>query len=94
MQMLNVQKCILESESEVESEKDNLNELDDKLKLQEAKMSENQGSEFLSPRKIRCKLCTKTFHRNCELELHMEEHEKEKEFKCDVCDKGFYLQWR
>ena len=39
-------------------------------------------------------MCEKTFGKNHELETHMEEHMAEKKFKCDDCDKSFYLEWR
>ena len=43
---------------------------------------------------IECKECDKSFKRNCDLERHIEEHELQKEFKCDICGKEFYLKWR
>ena len=48
----------------------------------------------LHTRKIKCKLCDETFKSNHELEHHVEVHAIEKEFKCDVCAKEFYLEWR
>ena len=44
------------------------------------------------PRRIECDSCDQTFGNNHELETHVEEHKAQKNFKCDVCDKGFYLQ--
>ena len=33
--------------------------------------------------------------KNCKLEVHIRnEHEHVKDYKCDVCDKGFVLKWR
>ena len=46
------------------------------------------------PRRIECDSCDQTFGNNHELETHVEEHKAQKNFKCEVCDKGFYLQWR
>ena len=33
-------------------------------------------------------------HCDIQLEKHMDSHEKEKLFKCDLCEKTFYLEWR
>ena len=42
-----------------------------------------------------CDLCENTFVKNCDLELHMKEvHEIDKNYKCDECDKDFFLEWR
>ena len=46
------------------------------------------------PKPRNCKECKKEFKRNCDLELHMKDHNTEKEFNCDVCGKGFFLEWR
>jgi DNA-directed RNA polymerase subunit RPC12/RpoP len=43
---------------------------------------------------IKCAECAKTFSKACELEEHMEEHEKPKDFKCETCGKEFFLEWR
>ena len=43
---------------------------------------------------IKCKLCKKAFSRNCDLEIHMDEHETERKYKCNNCEKTFHLQWR
>ena len=43
---------------------------------------------------IKCKLCKKAFSRNCDLEIHMDEHETERKYKCNKCEKTFHLQWR
>ena len=45
-------------------------------------------------RGIKCNLCKRTFARNCDLEIHMDEHEKEKKYRCNSCEKTFHLQWR
>ena len=28
------------------------------------------------------------------MEIHISEHNTPKEFKCDICEKSFYLEWR
>ena len=43
---------------------------------------------------VDCKLCDQTFSYNHELEVHVKEHAVENEFKCEVCEKEFYLEWR
>lgn len=43
---------------------------------------------------IKCAECEETFTKTCDLELHMEEHGKVKQFKCQVCRQEFYLKWR
>ena len=40
-----------------------------------------------------CKQCNKTFDKNIDLERHLKTHETLKNFKCNLCDKEFYLQW-
>ena len=46
------------------------------------------------PTKIECAHCDETFLHNHELETHIEEHQVQKSFSCEVCQKDFYLQWR
>ena len=46
------------------------------------------------PRIIECYLCDSTFQKNHEVETHMEEHKVKKSFRCDICQKDFYLLWR
>ena len=46
------------------------------------------------PINLDCKLCDKTFQKNHELETYGEEHQVEKQYKCNVCSKDFYLKWR
>ena len=48
-------------ETWVLKQNEKINELDDTLHHQEAKKSENQGSESLNQRTIHCNLCEKTF---------------------------------
>ena len=46
-------------------------------------------------KKTKCKSCSKTFARNCELEVHLRlEHKEMEMFKCEHCDKTFVLKWR
>ena len=44
------------------------------------------------PKKINCDHCERTFSSNYELEKHADEHGLNKNFKCDICDKFFYLK--
>ena len=39
-------------------------------------------------------MCSKEFLRNCDLEHHLEEHNKMKQFQCNECGKEFFLEWR
>ena len=51
--------------------------------------------EIQNPKtEIKCDECGLTFFKTCELELHLEEHEKKKQFKCEICAKEFFLSWR
>ena len=44
--------------------------------------------------KIHCMECGKSFEKNCELEKHLNEHTKPKQFKCETCGKEFHKNWR
>ena len=46
------------------------------------------------PSTLNCKICEKMFQKNHQLETHMDEHKVEKKYKCDICRKSFYLEWR
>ena len=37
--------------------------------------------------------CVQTCEFNVSLEKHMESHQKSKNFRCDICNKEFYLKW-
>ena len=43
---------------------------------------------------IKCLECPCEFSKNCDLEVHLEEHEQEKLYECEVCGKRFFLKWR
>ena len=44
---------------------------------------------------VKCKLCTKDFSKDNYLEVHMKtEHKEVENFKCEICDKTFVLEWR
>ena len=44
---------------------------------------------------VQCRICDLPFGKKCSLELHMESvHGKKKQYKCDKCSMGFFLQWR
>ena len=45
-------------------------------------------------KKIECYTCNITCISNIDLEVHMITHKQPKFFKCDLCDKDFYLKWR
>jgi len=47
------------------------------------------------PARIQCDFCDENFETNFDLETHVEdEHQAKKNFKCEVCNKDFFLQWR
>ena len=46
------------------------------------------------PKVVDCKLCDQSFSYNHELEVHVKCHGVKNEFKCEVCNKEFYLEWR
>ena len=43
---------------------------------------------------IKCKFCEKTFAQFCHLEIHINEHETEKKYKCSRWGKTFHIEWR
>ena len=55
--------------------------------------SSNDESEL--QHELSCGNCGTTFVRYCDLENHLiEVHKKEKNFKCNTCQKDFVLKWR
>ena len=43
----------------------------------------------------KCKKCGKLFSKNSDFEHHLEvEHNVDKSFRCELCGKGFVLEWR
>ena len=55
--------------------------------------SSNDESEL--QHELSCGNCGTTFVRYCDLENHLiEVHKKEKNFKCNTCQKDFMLEWR
>jgi hypothetical protein len=58
--------------------------------------SKRRSQQVLVEAKKSCQFCASTFQKNCDLEKHVkEEHESaEMNYKCDICDKAFYLEWR
>ena len=49
---------------------------------------------FLHPRNYPCKMSEQTFKSRINLECHLEDHDAAKLFKCDYCEKTFYIKWR
>ena len=50
-----------------------------------------------SPKSVQqtCSQCGEVFSKNSDFEIHMEEnHNVDKNFKCDICGKLFVLEWR
>ena len=41
-----------------------------------------------------CEECGDNFMRNCDFENHLESHNVEKKFGCDMCANKFFLKWR
>ena len=52
---------------------------------------ENHDKNLAPYKSTKCKDCSTEFTRNCNLEKLLEEHGKEKEFKCKFCGKDFIL---
>ena len=73
-------------ESQVLKQNDKILELNDKLLEIEngrtAKEPELQGMVTDLSYKIKCETCGKTFQKNCELEMHMEEHDAVQKLRC------------
>ena len=70
-------------------------DVDDLKKSSTRKHKEN--AKPLSPKLYvkKCTDCDETFTKNSDFEVHMiDKHEKEKTFKCEICDKTFVLEWR
>ena len=66
------------------------------LKGKTQQNSERRSEQVLVEAKKSCQFCASTFQKNCDLEKHVkEEHESaEMDYKCDICNKEFYLEWR
>ena len=86
-----ITKKLINLEVEIQSlKKGNIN----KSKNQRERFRSTCGSSA-STHKHKCYLCEIIFEKNCDLELHLaESHEEEKTFKCNDCEKWFYLEWR
>ena len=68
-------------------------DVDDLKKSSTRKLKEN--TKPLSPKLYvkKCTDCDETFTKNSDFEVHMiDKHEKEKTFKCEICDKTFVLE--
>ena len=64
-------------------------------KSQQEKVNSTTSGKSAKKARKTCGLCENTFSENCDLEFHMrKEHEVENKYKCDQCDKDFFLEWR
>ena len=65
------------------------------LDSQKEKLKNTKSEQDLKIKSKACHLCGITFAKNCDIERHMKEvHEAEKKYKCVVCEKNFFLEWR
>ena len=48
----------------------------------------------LHPKHISCDVCSEMFQESWKYEVHLESHEKTKDYRCDICGKTFFLEWR
>ena len=46
------------------------------------------------PKKFNCTECNKCFNIGNELEQRLKEHDTIKQFKCNLCESEFFLEWR
>ena len=59
------------------------------------RMEISENSDVAKPFEKRCTVCGEGFMRTADFENHMtDEHDAEKTFKCEICDKAFLLEWR
>ena len=65
--------------------------------LKKSSLKKNEKMEPLNPKTNakKCNACDTVFSKNSDLEKHViDEHEQEKNYKCKVCSKQFFLEWR
>ena len=89
--------AVVKESKEIKELKGKVNSLEINLKqvripTEQKTVSERNDEQV--PKSIKCEECNEEFTRNCDLEVHLDGHTREKEFKCEVCGKGFFLQWR
>ena len=48
----------------------------------------------LHPKQYACKVCEECFETCVGLEMHLKSHALEMQFKCDTCNKTFYMKRR
>ena len=76
------------------SENQNVEELKEKILKLEADMAKVSDLKENIKTTVKCKECGKAFAKSFQLEMHLAEHEKDKQFKCETCGKEFFLKWR
>ena len=54
----------------------------------------NEHIRRIHSKNTQCLLCDQTLSSNSDIESHADQHGLEKKFKCEVCDKDIYLEWR
>ena len=87
----------MKESKEIKELKGKVNSLEINLKqvrIPTEKKNESERKDQQVPKSIKCEECNEKFRRNCDLEVHLDGHTREKEFKCEVCGKGFFLHWR
>ena len=102
LETLDKDGVVVKENSEFNSMKKKMISLEvDVLGMKSKHFSETQQSsvdritQHVLPKKS-CEFCASTFSRNCDLEKHVkEEHGSvQMNYKCEVCEKEFYLEWR
>ena len=88
--------AIIQESSEIEAIKKKIISLEiDSRSVRASPNSRNERSKDKVQTKPKsCEDCGQSFSRNCDFEKHLDNHQKEKLFECDVCGKRFFLEWR
>ena len=64
-------------------------ESDEEYKMELGQNRENIEEKNKKSGNVECKICHKSFSKNCDLVIHMRTHNGERPFKCDICQKSF-----